>query len=518
MKHRFLCLGMVGGVLSVWVVGVAPATRWVRLGDVSEMVVGRTAGRPWVRGFSKMSGSGPPAARPEMPAWMRGGGVPMTDNRSIELGGGLGIDHACGRALGLGPMRSLASTLVPPVSSYRPKVLDRFFHSAVRLWEGDDDGDHDALKLPPNSFADPRADLVFKKLLGSPENKDLLLHFLNRILDRRGDKVLTEAVLQKTESDNRGPDQKVFKLDLLCKDERGHQYIVEMEKDVTKNQRKSAFFKRLQFYGASVYTDQMKEAEAYQALKPVICIVLAGTEVFRKQQIAGPLSRHVIMEPGSQKSYFQDMQWVVVELPKVKLSETGLHSGLDEWLYLFHKGHKENRLPQVCSPTLKKAYRVIDQSTWTDGQRLAYRQWQIAQADKHEFRAKALLDGRKIGKKEGREEGRKEGLLEGEKRGLFKGKKEGLLEAVERLIAGGVTENEACDLLGISSKDVTAYRTGTMWEQNDELHHDNTRTDDDVFDDASTLPDESARTGKNVQGSDTGDDGDELDHDDWDDD
>ena len=397
----------------------------------------------------------------EMPAWMRGGIVPMA----------------------LGPMdrgSDVPNIVRPHTSEIFGHDVARSFHSAARLWDGGDDPD----RPPPNSFADPREDLTFKNLLGSPENKDLLLNFLNCVLDRRGGKTLTKVDLKKAESDNRGPGQKVFKMDLLCADQDGHQYIVEMEKNFSKNRRKPAFLSRIQFYGASVYADQMKERAQYEDLKPVICIVLTGTKLFKKGDVPGPLSRHIITEQGSRKSYFQDMQWVVVELPKFDLKEGELKTELDEWLHFFQSGYQGKRLPEKCSPTLEKAYSAIDQSKWTEQQRLAYRQWQIEEADRNEARTKAMLDGRK----EGLIHGRKEGLIHGRKEGLIHGEKKGLLKAMERVIESGkMTQEEALIFFKISFEDLTAYRTETPWRNNDDALTDvnswNTDNEDDSDDD-----------------------------------
>lgn len=41
-------------------------------------------------------------------------------------------------------------------------------------------------------YLNPTNDLVFKKLFGTDANKDLLISFLNGILERRGDKLITD--------------------------------------------------------------------------------------------------------------------------------------------------------------------------------------------------------------------------------------------------------------------------------------------------------------------------------------
>ena len=263
-----------------------------------------------------------------------------------------------------------------------------------------------------HNYADPTGDQVFKYLLGHPEHKDILINFLNNVLQHSEDEKIVDVQLKKAESDNRGRDYKIFKMDLLCEDAQKNQYIVEMEKDITKNQRRPVFLNRMQFYAAATYAEQLSSKETYDALKPVICIVLTGTKLFKDDKIARPLSIHEISERESHKVYLKNLRWVFIELPKFKEEETGLKAELDEWLYFFSKGYKLGRLPEVCSPTLEKAYHIIDKSTWTEEQNLAYRQWQIQQADEHEKRVVDRERGRKEGRKEGREEERQKNAQE----------------------------------------------------------------------------------------------------------
>ncbi len=52
---------------------------------------------------------------------------------------------------------------------------------------------------------DPRNDFVFKRILGSEENKDVLLAFLNRTFSESGEAPLTEIVLLNPYTDKDAP-------------------------------------------------------------------------------------------------------------------------------------------------------------------------------------------------------------------------------------------------------------------------------------------------------------------------
>jgi len=54
-------------------------------------------------------------------------------------------------------------------------------------------------------FLDPKNDVAFKKIFGTERNKDILIHFLNDILDFKGKRPIREVTFLKTVQD---PEQK----------------------------------------------------------------------------------------------------------------------------------------------------------------------------------------------------------------------------------------------------------------------------------------------------------------------
>ncbi len=62
-----------------------------------------------------------------------------------------------------------------------------------------------------SKFLNPRNDLVFKKILGSEKNKDILIHFLNDIIDRPA--LIEEVTFLKTIQD---PEVAPFRILVRC--------------------------------------------------------------------------------------------------------------------------------------------------------------------------------------------------------------------------------------------------------------------------------------------------------------
>ena len=98
-------------------------------------------------------------------------------------------------------------------------------------------------------FANPKHDLVLKKLFASEQNKPLLIDFINKLLPQR--KVQSIEYLP-TSVETKVIGEKNIILDALCTDTNGSQYILEMQNFDNKD-----FNKRPMFYASRVYSKQL---------------------------------------------------------------------------------------------------------------------------------------------------------------------------------------------------------------------------------------------------------------------
>ena len=89
-------------------------------------------------------------------------------------------------------------------------------------------------------YLDPKNDVAFRKIFGSEKNQDILIHFLNDMLVFKEGNPIEHITFLKTSQDPEIAFKKESIVDVLCKDELGHQYIVEMQvaiKKALKNER-----------------------------------------------------------------------------------------------------------------------------------------------------------------------------------------------------------------------------------------------------------------------------------------
>ena len=114
-------------------------------------------------------------------------------------------------------------------------------------------------------YLNPRNDIAFKKIFGTEKNKDILIHFLNDVIEREDKKEITNVTLLNPMQHPEIIGKKQSVVDVLCEEKDGTQYIVEMQ--VAKV---AGFEKRAQYYAAKAYASQPDSGDTYDHLKEVI--------------------------------------------------------------------------------------------------------------------------------------------------------------------------------------------------------------------------------------------------------
>ncbi|MHA7841510.1 MAG: Rpn family recombination-promoting nuclease/putative transposase, partial [Gammaproteobacteria bacterium] len=109
-----------------------------------------------------------------------------------------------------------------------------------------------------SKFLDPKNDFCFKRLFGTEKHRDMLTHFINDVLGFEGEKAIRAVEFLKTAQDPDVAAKKQSLVDVLCRDEQGREYIIEMQVV-----RTAGFEKRAQYYAAKAYSRQLEAGEQY---------------------------------------------------------------------------------------------------------------------------------------------------------------------------------------------------------------------------------------------------------------
>lgn len=136
-------------------------------------------------------------------------------------------------------------------------------------------------------FYNPKTDLVFKKLFGTEENKDLLMSLINSILPAH--QQIVKLTLRNPYNVSDYAEGKLSILDIKAEDEKGIKYDIEMQI------RGDAFYgRRILYYWAKMFgnqldyiTDEEKNDPKfkYSDLKKCIVISLMDFNFFKDKDI-----------------------------------------------------------------------------------------------------------------------------------------------------------------------------------------------------------------------------------------
>lgn len=285
-----------------------------------------------------------------------------------------------------------------------------------------------------SKYLDPKNDIAFKKIFGTEKNKDILIHFLNDVLGfSEEDKIINiEFCCTFQIPDNK--EQKTSIVDILCEDEKGIKYIVEMQ--VLKHKR---FEKRAQYYAAKSYSSQATIGDQYYNLKKVIFIGIANCVIFPDK--TEYKSRHLTLDEKTLTNDLEDLQYIFIELPKFHKNKEEIFSIEEKWCYFFKHAQEttEQDLLKIIGndKILGKAYTELNKFHWTQEELLAYEELRRIEMDRIALRDQELDD-----LKEAEEKIRKEGI------------ELGIEKTARNLLKKGYEMSEIVEITGLSKEHI----------------------------------------------------------------
>lgn len=267
-------------------------------------------------------------------------------------------------------------------------------------------------------FLDPKNDFAFKKIFGTEKNKDILIHFLNDMLTFKEKYPIEHVTFLKTVQDPETAAKKTSIVDILCRDEKGNQYIVEMQ--VVKEK---GFEKRAQYYAAKAYVSQMVEKGKYEDLKEVIFLAITDFIMFPKRKEYK--SEHVILDIDTHDHHLRDFSFTFFELPKFHKNMNELTNVVEKWLYFFKHAEEtsEKDLNKIIGQDeiIERAYEELNRFSWNEAELNTYEQEQKYEWDQIAIMDQKYDEGMEKGMEKGREEERSARDMEIAKAMVLKG-------------------------------------------------------------------------------------------------
>ena len=314
-----------------------------------------------------------------------------------------------------------------------------------------------------SKFLDPKNDIAFKKIFGTEKNKDILIHFLNDVLTFKEHGHIVEVSFLKTIQDPETAANKTSIVDILCKDQNGNTYIVEMQVAQEKG-----FAKRAQYYASKAYVSQAYAGGQYHNLKEIIFLAISNFVMFPTKKAYK--SDHVILDKESLENDLKDFSFTFIELPKFDKDIDHLKNMTDKWAYFFKHAEEtsEQELRKLIGhdQIIERAFDELDRFSWNDDEIRTYDQaekyagaYRASMAQKFdEGKKEGKREGIEEGKREGIEEGKKEGIEEGKREGIEAGKKEGIIAIAHKMIKEGWSIEIIQKFTGLSSDEIQSLK------------------------------------------------------------
>lgn len=254
-----------------------------------------------------------------------------------------------------------------------------------------------------SKFLDPKNDVAFKKIFGTEKNKDILIHFLNDVITFKEHGNIVDVTFLKPNQDPDTIAKKTSIVDILCKDEKGNTYIVEMQ--VAKEK---GFEKRAQYYASKAYISQADVGGKYHDLKEIIFLAISDFIMFPNKKEYK--SDHIILDKKSYENDLKDFSFTFIELPKFNKDLDGLANMTDKWSYFFKYAEdtSEKDLSKLIGhdQIIERAFKELDRFSWNDQELLTYDQAEKYEGTYRASRAQQFDEGMVKGR-EGKRKKRK---------------------------------------------------------------------------------------------------------------
>jgi predicted transposase/invertase (TIGR01784 family) len=242
-------------------------------------------------------------------------------------------------------------------------------------------------------FADVQNDIAFRKIFGNQKKSIVLISFLNAVLDLEGQYRISKITILNPYLLPRIAGEKSSVIDVRATDQRGRQFIVEMQVA-----DKKGFDKRVQFYTSRDYSMQIEKGEDYPKLKPTYFVGILNFGIGTGKNYLG---KHYNIEEETGKCVLGDIQHRFIQLTKFKKKHHELTTLVDKWTFFIKHAKNLAVIPEnVSDEGLKMAYQEADKHLWKKEEIIAYENASMREQDERGERALAKEEGKEEGKEE----------------------------------------------------------------------------------------------------------------------
>ena len=288
-------------------------------------------------------------------------------------------------------------------------------------------------------YVNPYTDFGFKKLFGTEMNKDLLISFLNSLLDPE-DEIVNLSYLNTEHLGTREADRKAV-FDVYCENERGEKILVEMQRG------EQQFFKdRSIYYATFPIREQGQKGEWNYELKAVYII---GILNFTFDDTHNDYYHHDVqlIDKHTNQVFYDKLTFIYLEMPKFNKAENELEGMFEKWMFVLRNLSRLMERPKALQERIfNKLFEAAEIAKFTKTEYEAYEDSLKIYRD--------WVNTIKTAQYRGHEEGFEEGHAEGLEEGRAEGRAEERLKNAKAMKEKGIAMDLIAEITGFDREEI----------------------------------------------------------------
>jgi predicted transposase/invertase (TIGR01784 family) len=247
----------------------------------------------------------------------------------------------------------------------------------------------------------PFVDEAFKRIFGQEPTKDLLIDFLNSLLE--GERKITDVRFLDKEQVRENAESRTLIYDVYCETDTGERIIVEMQNNFSVNYKKRSIY----YLSRAISTQGGPGINWQFDISAVYCISLLN---FTMDAISKKFRTDVaLMDMESKELFSWDERLIYLQLPYFTKPLEQCETNFEKWIYILNHMEVLEKLPKFLqSDVFKRLAEVTDVDSLSKEERREYDLALKHYRDTRSVLAYSELEGEKKGEKKGRKKEKRE--------------------------------------------------------------------------------------------------------------
>ncbi|MBO4800677.1 MAG: Rpn family recombination-promoting nuclease/putative transposase [Bacteroidaceae bacterium] len=277
-------------------------------------------------------------------------------------------------------------------------------------------------------FINPFTDEGFKRIFGQEVSKELLIDFLNNLLE--GERHITDVKFLDKEQLRETDLDRGLIYDVYCETDTGEYVIVEMQ-----NRSQSHFKERALLYLSKAIVSQSKkggEGESYE-ISAVYGVFFMN---FRESRFPAQFRTDVaLMDMKSKETFSDKLRMIFLQLPEFKKEAEECENYFERWIYVLKNMEILNRMPWAAQhAAFQRLATICETAALTPAER-----------DRYEASMKVYRDNIAIATR---------AVEEGMEKGIEKGMEKANLQNAQKMKAKGFSIDDIMEVTGLSKEQI----------------------------------------------------------------